>query len=153
MNNVLLDEFIKPFKTMGDYMTGLYLIKQTFSSKTKNYGEVSKLINNNLSQNINEFEIKKLIDQLEMYPKDYGYDYFHNNDRLLQKLNEDTEITGMASLVLDPEIKQCQVCPSKAHLVVKKPKLTKEPILYAENSIGNQAKTANPILKILINCI
>jgi hypothetical protein len=148
MNNVLFDEFIKPFTTMGDYMTGLYLIKQTFSSKTKNYVEVSKLINNNLSQNINEFEIKKLIDQLEIYPKEYGYDYFHNNDRLLQKLHADTESKGMASIVLAPEIKQCQVCTSKAQLVVKKPKLTKEPILYAENSIGNQAEALNSLVKI-----
>ena len=122
---------IDPFTSLGEYFIAINVIKQHFSSKTKNYECVANLINSQLKNRIGLSKIMQFVDHLIMYPNETGYNCFQSLN--LYKDQSDKPIFS-DHIVLTPSVDKCVFCKEK--LTIKKISLFKEPILYRNEGIG-----------------
>ena len=126
-----INEFLRPFDNMSDYLKALKLVHECFSVKTKNYHEVCTIISSNIMGQFTQQAISNFIDSATLFPRQSGLEFF----KLSPALKDQTLKT-----VLTPEIQFCIICPTPIKLYVSKCKLLKEPMLYRNEGIGKHFK-------------
>jgi hypothetical protein len=133
-----VDYLIKPFQNMTQFISAMQIVNATFCIKKKNFDQVTEIINKVIGTDIPNQLISQFIEKLTVYPSKFGFEFFQNHQTLNNKLKNLCTTAGRASHVLNCNISNCIFCPKSAQsvLVIKNFVLTKEPILYTDNSIG-----------------
>ena len=133
--NSIID-FISPFQNISDYFKAIEIVNQLFSQYSKNYNEISLMIKKIINIILSDFEIKKFINKINMFPAHYGLDYVKQTTILHQQIHDTAAQDNNNTIVLTPAIADCMFCPT-TKLIHNKHSLSHVPMLYSSRGIGN----------------
>jgi hypothetical protein len=126
------------FGSKGDLSRAMQIINKTYSIKLKNHEAVTKLINKLLNTNFQETTIQQFIEQIDVYPKLYGFDFISESNDFNRKIIQTGIALNMPTRVLSPSINSCIFCQNS--LIIKNAQFTKSSIIYSSACIGKTIK-------------
>ncbi len=125
------------FDSHNDMFIAMTVISKTYVIKLKNHEHVTLIVNKVLNKKYSPIVMLQFIEQIQMYPKQTGYDAIINNNKVLEKIRQESVATESPTRVLTPTIVSCVMCDQReVKLQIKNVAFLKEPILFGLLCIG-----------------
>ena len=132
----MTERFQSVFDSKGDSFRIMQIINKSYSVKLKNHEAVTQLINLVLNTKYDANFILKFINQIEVYPRSYGFDSVTGYVNFNKKIIESGILLNMPTTILSPSVSCCVFCHQA--MVIKNAQFSKPLILYGSSFLGNK---------------
>jgi len=134
--DILLSQFVQPFKNMNQFFKALQIINLTFSSISRNLNSVAMSIFNILNDSSLLYQdIRDFVERVTLMPTYYGENFFEQQADFVKICSLYETSNKSHTCVLTPELTKCVFCKD-VELVIKGVRYAKNPIIYSRDKIG-----------------